>query len=230
MKTHFIFLVLCLLLTPIVTACTTTAVDQPARFSFSPYGMNEKSPEELNRLLRTHDTREGIEKLLITEGGARKENFGTPTDFYIYESSSPLFRWAVITAVAYDEQDKPVTRRAVRDNIPLLVSPVDNPGRFRIQPWATYGGGYGKARLDSILKEAFPPDTSCATLHSQLQASGDMNKVKRQKAYDPAHEHVTIYKSIILMVVGWEYGVSFSCDAAGLLRTPPRSFGRYTGV
>lgn len=224
-------LVLCLLLSGMIAGCASnppsTATD---KFSFTTYSTNETPISSLNAQLRKLESRQEIEGLLITQGGARKESFDDQTVFYIYESPAPVLAWAIITKVTYDQTGKPRGRTAVRDTIPHLVSPAENPKQFYIKPWLTYGDGYGKARLDTILQETFPVGTSCSNAKNTLQASGDINKVRRLPARTTSDIHVSIYKNVTLLAAGWEYGVSFTCDKGDLLRTPPVSFGRYTGI
>lgn len=233
MQKRLALFVFCLFLSALVAGCASEAREtsnSPSHFSFKPYGNNQKPLRELNAQLAQLGSRAEIEKLLITQGGARKEAFDNGVVFYIYESSAPVLQWAVVTKVKYSEEDKPLSRVAVRDNVPHLVSPAENPQRFLIEPWVTYGGGYGKEKLNMILKETFPAGTACADVSRDLQSSGDMSKTRRQRAKNPEHDFFEIYKDVILLVVGWEYGISYSCDKNGILQTPPTSFARYTGI
>lgn len=230
---HLIFLVCCLFLSALVSGCASEgrkSSDNPAHFSFTRYGNNQIPLRELNVQLAHLGNRQEIETLLVTQGGARKEVFDNGIVFYIYESSAPVLKWAIITKVRYSEEGRPLSRIAVRDNVPHLVSPAENPQQFLIAPWVTYGGGYGKEKLNTILKEMFPVGASCADVGRRLQSSGDMNKTRRQRAKNAEHEFFETYKDVVLLVAGWEYGISYSCDKHGTLQTPPTSFARYTGI
>lgn len=230
---HLAFFVFCLFLSVLVSGCTSDGrktSDSTTRFSFVPYGNNQIPLRELNAKLAHLGTRQEIETLLVTQGGARKEAFDKGIVFYIYESSAPVLKWAIVTKVRYSEEGKPLSPIAVRDNVPHLVSPAENPQRFLIEPWVTYGSGYGKEKLNTILKGMFPVGAACADVKRRLQSSKDMNKTRQQRAKNAEHDFFEIYKDVALLVVGWEYGISYSCDKNGILQTPPASFARYTGI
>lgn len=224
---------LALLVLTVIAGCAANKGDtSPAtdKFSFALYSTNEKPIRLLDTQLKKLDSRQQIEDSLMTQGGARKESFDDQIIFYVYESPAPVLAWAIITKVTYDQNGKPRGISAMRDSVPRLVSPAENPQQFHIKPWVTYGNGYGKARLNSLLKETFAIGTACAKVSSVLQASGDMDKTRQRTAKDTGHTYVSVYKTTTLPLIAWEHGVSFNCDNDGNLQTAPVSFGRYTGI